>query len=431
MFSSNFGSTISQSGAMHRQAAAIVLIGLGITVSANAQDYESHANFGGPDAVPNLLESTTERLDGALNTWDNWKAQLKEDSGFGLGVDYSMLYFNADKTVPGGDSEASSGMLRVYGNWDLTGKDSGNTGSFVWKFEHRHRYTDLAPSPLWAATELGYIGLVGAPFSDQGARATNFYWRQKLNSGRTTVLGGFLDVTDFVDLYGMISPWLHFTNLALGTGSATMDVPNDATFGAAFGTLLTDNVYLVGSLVDANSDPTKFWESVENFFSDKEYFSSLELGWTTKPERIYVDNYHITLWHKDARTNIDGTGATKPSGWGVNLSFAKFVDDRWMPFLRAGYSEDGDSLLSRSVSAGVGYRLRDNRDLLGVGFNWGEPNENQGAGTDSQYTGELFYRLQAGKRTRLTADLQYIRDPAANPTEDAIWVAGFRGVFSF
>ena len=68
--------------------------------------------------------------------------------------------------------------------------------------------------------------------------------------------------------------------------------------------------------------------------------------------------------------------------------------------------------------------------LLGFGFNWGEPNENQGAGTDSQYATEFFYRLQLGKRFRLTADLQYIKDPVANPFESSIWVVGARGQVS-
>lgn len=188
---------------------------------------------------------------------------------------------------------------------------------------------------------------------------------------------------------------------------------------------------MIASFVDANSDVKAFWDSAETFFSDNEYFKSVELGWTSGQNRIYLDNYHLTLWHKDERENFDGQGNNKPSGWGANLSFARFVDDHWMPFLRAGYSEDGDSLLSKSLSTGIGYRLRENRDLLGFGLNWGEPNENQGAGDDHQYSSELFYCLMLGKRFNLTGDLQYIRDPAIDPDRDSIWVLGFRGRLAF
>ena len=64
-------------------------------------------------------------------------------------------------------------------------------------------------------------------------------------------------------------------------------------------------------------------------------------------------------------------------------------------------------------------------------MNWGEPNENQGAGDDHQYSSELFYRLMLGKRFNLTADLQYLKNPVANPDDDSIWVLGARGRLAF
>ncbi|MFW2405632.1 MAG: carbohydrate porin, partial [Gammaproteobacteria bacterium] len=149
-------------------------------------------------------------------------------------------------------------------------------------------------------------------------------------------------------------------------------------------------------------------------------------GWTSGKDQIYVDNYHVTVWHKDARE-----AAGKPSGRGVNFSFARFVDGTWMPFLRGGWSDDGDSLLQKSLSGGIGYRVRNDKDLFGAGLNWGEPNSNQGVGTDAQYAAEIFYRLLIGKRLNLTADLQYVRDPAINPSESSIWVFGARGRWAF
>jgi porin len=411
----------------------IVPVALLAAIAANAfaDERAASANFGGPDAVPNQLEENALDASRGLGTqygerWDTWKAGLQKDYGFGFGLDYTGVYLNASDTVPDGDDTAAAGMVRVYGAWDLIGRDSGNTGTFVWKFEHRHDYGDPAPSPLWAATDLGYVGLMNPPFSDQGFRTTNFYWRQRFNDGKTSVVAGFLDVTDFVDLYGMVSPWAHFTNFVFTTGGAAMDLPNDAALGAGIGTMLTNNFYLIGSFVDANSDPEDFWDGFDTFANDNEYYKSLELGWTSGQGKIYLDNYHITLWHKDERDELD-----KPRGWGVNMSFARFVNETWMPFLRAGWSDDGDSLLERSVGAGLGYRLRGNKDLVGVGLHWGQPNPNQGADDEDQYTTELFYRFLLGKRIQLTADIQYLKDPAANPVEDSIWVLGARGKVAF
>ena len=413
-------------------ATVLLVPSVSLTVAQEAETPQrAGADFGGPNAVANQIESDArESLLGrgtALGEqWDAWKSDIQKDHGFGLGMDYTGVYLKASETVPGGDDSAGAGIARVFGSWDLIGRESANTGTFVWKFEHRHAYGDPAPSPLWAALDLGYVGLMAPPFNDQGWRTQNFFWRQRLNQGRLSFVAGFLDATDFLDLYGMVSPWLHFTNFVFSTGSATMDVPNDAGLGAAVGAMLTDEVYVLASFVDANGNPDEFWESIDTFFNDNEYFKSIEFGWTSARGRIYLDNYHVTLWHKDARTE-----AGKPSGWGVNFSFARFVNDTWMPFLRGGYSDDGDSLLEKSVSAGIGYRLRSNKDLVGFGLNWGKPNPNQGAPDIDQYAAEMFYRLLVGKRINLTADIQYLKDPAANPMKDSIWVWGLRGRIAF
>ena len=42
------------------------------------------------------------------------------------------------------------------------------------------------------------------------------------------------------------------------------------------------------------------------------------------------------------------------------------------------------------------------------------------------YALELFYRLNLTKQFTITPDIQFIKDPALNPTEDSIWVLGFR-----
>ena len=72
-----------------------------------------------------------------------------------------------------------------------------------------------------------------APFSDEEFRVTNLYWRQRLADQRFVFLAGFLDATDFVDVYGLASPWLHFMNFAFSTGSQVVYIPNDAGLGLA------------------------------------------------------------------------------------------------------------------------------------------------------------------------------------------------------
>ena len=235
-----------------------------------------------------------------------------------------------------------------------------------------------------------------------------------------------IDTTDWVDLYALASPWTGFSNFVFATGGASIAVPDDAALGAYVNAMLTDNLYIIGGFADSNADSTDPFEGF-NTFGDHEFFKTIELGWVTSPDRFYFDNTHITYWNTDERK-----AAGVSSGWGVNFSFAHAFDDKWMPFLRAGYAKDGGSLLQKTVSTGLGYHWGVNNSLLGLGFNWGQPNEDTfGSGLDDQYTVELFTRLQVMKNLQITPDIQYIKNPAMNPTADSSWVYGIRARLIF
>jgi porin len=419
----------------HIRSALIIVLALASPTGFTQQLEEQPVSpeFGGPDSVERQIETDRADKDSFFETrllepFDAWQASTEEDYGFTLGMDYSAVTVSASESLAGADDSASSGMYRLYGRWNLTGDGKESSGALVYKWEHRHAYGDDAPSGFYLG-QVGYAGLTAPPFSDQGSRFTNLYWRQSLNSGRTVLLGGFLDATDFVDVYGLASPWLHFMNLAFSTGSAAIDLPNDAAMGAAIGHLFDNSWYVIGSLVDRNSDPTDIGEGFDTFFSDNEYFTSIELGHTSTHARIALDNVHLTLWHVDEREE-----AGAPDGWGANFNWTRYYD-RIMPFIRAGYTKDTGSLLEKSLSMGFGYQpfatTSTPGDLIGVGINWGEVNANAfGRGLDDQYTLELFYRWQLTPRFAVTGDLQYLKDPALNPKEDSVFVWALRGRFA-
>ena len=381
--------------------------------------------FGGPDQVDNRIEEDDATVSWVIEKrliepYFEWKKTLQEKYGLSFGLDYSLAYLWASDSPEEAEDQAGSGMGRFFGSWDLVGRDSGNVGAFVWKIEQRHNYTTVPASGF--GFNLGYAGLIEPPFSDQDFRWTNLYWRQRLFTGRLAMLAGFLDATDYVDVYALASPWTGFLNFAFSTGTLTIPVPNDAALGAAVGGMITDQVFLIGGITDRNADPTQPFDGFETFFKDNEYFKSIELGWTPSQDRIYLDNLHITYWHADERAE-----AAEAKGWGVNVSFTRYLAQKWLPFVRAGYAEDGGSLMQKSVSVGTGYQPIPKGDLIGIGFNWGEPNEDTfGPDLRDQYTVELFYRWQLTPRLAVTPDIQWIRNPALNPEEDQIWILGVR-----
>ena len=381
-------------------------------------------NLAGPDQVDNQLETDAQPKEallrlGFLDPYFEFKDRLKENTGLGFGIDYSTVYMKASASLA--EDQAWSAMLRLFGSWELVGRGSDNSGAFVFKVEHRHRYLTIAPKVL--SFNIGYAGIFAAPFSNEKLRWTNLYWRQRLGGGRFVFLAGFLDATDFFDVYAMASPWLHFTNLAFSTGSAATALPNDGLLGVAVGAWVSDQVYALASVGDNSSDPTDPFSGFDRFVNVNEYFSTLEVGWTTAKNRAYFDNVHLTLWHSDQKTEIGD-----PSGWGVNFSATKYIDDTWLPFVRGGYTENGGSLLQKSLSLGVGYQPVQYGNLVGFGVNWGEPNATTWGSPDlpDQYSLELLYRWQLGERFAVTPDLQYFINPALNPDQSSIWLFGLR-----
>jgi len=371
--------------------------------------------FGGPNAVENQIATDFGEA------WDGWKQTLRDDFGVVLSVDYTGVLLTANETFD--DKNGTGGIARIFGTFDLFNVENG---TLVWKFEHRHAYGSVSPFDF-SLGQIGYVGLQEPPFNDSDFRTQNLYWRQRMNGGRSVLIAGVLDVTDYLDAFALASPWLHFMNFAFSTGSATIGLPNDAAVGVAYGTMLTDNFYLIAGITDTNGDPSDPFKGFDNFFSDNEYFTSVELGYTSSHERIIFDNYHVTLWHKDNQQ-----AANVPSGWGFAFSASRYLNDNFMPFVRGGYADDAGSLLQKSLSLGVGYQTEAFNGLLGAAFNWGEPNETTFApGLDDQYALEVFYRVPMGRRFALTVDTQFIKDPAINPFESSIWMFNLRGRVAF
>ncbi len=79
--------------------------------------------------------------------------------------------------------------------------------------------------------------------------------------------------------------------------------------------------------------------------------------------------------------------------------------------------------MQRNSSTGLGY-LNRNRDLMGLGLNWGEPGDDN---LDDQYTAEIFYRFQFSQNFAITPSAQVILDPALTPDDDELFFFGLRG----
>jgi len=397
--------------------------------TTDGQENANAQQFGGPSSVAGqqaddarLTESISDFTFG--ERYFAWKDSLKDDHGFNFTLDYTTVLAGVSQTIDEDDFFAG-GVLRFFFNWDLVERDSGNTGSMIFKLEHRHAYTDFPPQAV--ASQAGYVGLLYPTISDIKTRLTNLYWKHNFKGGDIELIGGFIDTTDWIDLYALASPWTGFSNFGLATGGASIPTPDDATLGVYLNAMLTDTFYISAGFADSNADSTDPFNGFDTFFDDHEFFKTIEFGWVTSRDRFYLDNTHFTFWHVDDREEAGVEG-----GWGATFSYSHSFDEKWMPFVRAGYAKDGGSLIQKTFSTGIGYHFADDISLLGVGFNWGEPNEGTfGPGLEDQYALELFARLQILKNLQVTPNIHLLINPARNPDVEQTWVFGVRARMYF
>jgi len=388
-----------------------------------AQENDSIPKLGSVDQVDNRMAIDNEKKQPALelsflDPYFDFKKNVSKKTGLNFALDYTNGFFGTTSDMGAGD--ASGGIFRFYGSWDLVGKKSGNSGALIYKLEHRHKYGAIPISSL--GLDMGYVGLIAPPFNDSGYRTQNLYWRQRLVNGRLTIVAGFLDVTDFLDVYALASPLMHFMNLSFSTGVAAINLPNDGYLGLAIGGWLTKNVYGIAGIADQNGNTSNIFEGFDTFFNKNEYFKHLEFGITSAKDYIVLDNVHATFWHRDETT---ATG--DPDGWGFVLSGTKYINETWLPFARLAYTKDAGSLLQKAVSLGTGYQPKPGGHLLSFGYSWGQTNETTFGVAEDQHTFELFYRLQLSQRIAITPDVQFIVNPALNNQQNSLFLYGIRG----
>jgi len=401
-----------------------LILALFISITSQAQETDSLPKLGSLDQVENRIALDEHAKKPVyeltfLQPYSDFKEKLNEEIGLSFALDYTSIYFGTNAKI--GSGEAGSGVFRFYGAWDIIGRKSGNTGALIYKLEYRHKYGTIPVSSL--GLDMGYVGMVAPPFNDSGYRTQNLYWRQRLANGRFAIVAGFLDVTDFLDVYSLASPWMHFTNFNFSTGIAAVNVPNDGYLGIIMGGWITKNIYAIAGIADINGNTANIFEGFDTFFNKNEYFKHIEVGITSAKDYMVLDNIHATFWQRDA------TSATgDPSGWGLVLSGTKYINDTWLPFARFAYTKDAGSFLQTALAVGVGYQPNPGSNLLSAAYSWGKVNETTfGASYDAQHTFEVFYRIQLLSRMAVTPDLQLIINPALNNQQNSIFIYGIRG----
>jgi len=385
--------------------------------------YTSEPGFGGPNSVNAQLAEDDifkfpsfrfPEIDESMKPWFDWKKALNEKHGLRLGTDYSTLYQRASDVVTG-DKYAMSGALRFFGNWTLVGRGTKNSGSLVFKVEHRHKIgSDVAPAGF--AGNVGYLGVTGTLYSDAKGVLVDLNWQQRFNNGAGGLVVGRFDPNDFIDVLGYANPWTTFSNVAILLNTS-MAFP-DASWGIGAGSWINNQWYALGTVNDANGTIT----DTSFFEGGSELFKSVEIGWSPSRKDRYFNNINVTYWQVDEREAL-----SIPKSDGIGISANKMLGEKWMLFGRVGWSDGLAPLMQKTATLGFIHRTNKHSDLLGLGVNLGDPSNEA---LREQTTTEFFYRWQVAQNFAVTPSVQWLIDPAFNTNEDDIWIVGFRARFT-
>ena len=416
----SFGTAFGQQEKQGEQSSnveSVDVVKVGQTGKAKS-GYKGRPGIGGPTSVGAQLEEDDEikdpavrfpKIDKFLQPWFDWKKWLNEQYGLQLGLDYNILYQNASETLTSED-QAASGALRLFGRWTLLNRETKDTGTLVFKVENRHRLgTDIPPSQL--GFDVGYNGITGTLFSDVGSVLVDLNWQQFFNNGQGAFILGRYDPNDYMDVLGYSNPWTTFSNLSILVNTS-IALP-DSSMGIGAAHAFKDHWVIRGAINDANG----VIDEVDVFKDGAEFFKFVQLDWQPSIKDRYFKNVHVTLWHVDEREE-----AAVPESKGVAIGANWTFNQKFMPFIRAGWSDGAAPMMNKTATVGFIHRFHKS-DLASLGFNWGDPSNDA---LRDQYSTELFYRFQLSQNLAITPSVQLLIDPALNPIEDQIWVFGLR-----
>jgi porin len=380
--------------------------------------YDNEMRFGAKTAINVQLEEDDEvknpvfgfeSIGQWLQPWFAQKRRIHNDFGVQVGVDYNYMYQHATEVVSG-DRNASSGIFRLYGKWDLVNRGGLNPGSFFMKVEHRHRIGDVAPVDL--ANNIGYAGVTGLLFNDAELIIESFNWQQSFNQGGSGLIVGRFDPNDYMDVSGYSNPWesFHNLNVLLNTSIALPDV----SLGIGVAHYFNGQAYILGSINDANGVITE----EKGFQHGSEFFKQVGIGWTPSQKQRYSKNVQITYWEVDERE-----AQNVPASDGIAINANWTFNDQWMIFSRAGWSDGRASIYEETYTLGFLRIIEHPSDILGLVINWGKPAERT---LKEQVTIELAYKSQFSQNLIMTPSIQWLKNPAFNSKDDSIFVFGMR-----
>jgi porin len=389
--------------------------------------YGDLESFGGPESVDAQIKDADEikpavfNLEEKIQGYFEWKKSLRSSYGLATSTSLLLLYQHADHTQNSSNTGSGS-IFRWQGDWTLLGADSKNQGKIQWRLENRTNLSTQSPSDLGSATGAASLN-PGFGYSrnfDTDLSVLN--WTQGFADGQAGVAVGRLDFAAYLDAFAFQTFSRGFLNRSFLV-NPTLGTTGVGAIGIVVKGMVTRQMWLGAGLYDANAVSGDFdWDTLEQ----GEYLKHVEIGWSPSFARRRNDRIQLTWWSKDAR---QAAGVPKGSGWALSASWQP--SDNFILFTRAGHSDGGAGVAAEdALSIGMEVSLT-NTGTLSLGAGWAKLNQaNFLERVDDEYVVEASWNIRLTRNFTLLPNLQVLFNPANQPQQDRIVVAGMRASIS-
>ena len=375
------------------------------------------------DVIGQREESDLRRLVRPVaDPWNDFWEMVDERTGLNMTFAYTALYQAVTNGNLRGPAVGAAGDFDIVGRWLLLqpGSTTGsiNEGTLGFATEVRNGFTSATPAQL--GQSIGSLWGTTTGFNEQPFHLSQFWWQQRMFEDRFEFRVGKIDMSTLFDAFRFNSANHFFQNAAF-SDSPAIPFPGNG-LGFSVGWDPTPEWFLRYGFGEANGRKTEIPNL--DFNRVEAWFTAHSAGWNGEVGKLGKGLYQATLWHSERRS-----GANIPSATGVALVAQQELGNGWVPFARYAFADNRAVEVRHFAAAGAVHEAPFGRsdDRFGAALGWGSPHNSN---FRSQWSAEIFYRLEVGAVFRVTPHAQLFINPGKS-REDLVGLVGILGRVAF
>lgn len=344
---------------------------------------------------------------------DQYEARIKELKNK-YGIDFGMNYIPLVEYSGAGNphDNASGENFEFFGRFMPKSLQSSKT-TFAIKVDETQSYTEITPGAF--SRQINTIIRTTSGYIPYNLAVTELWVEQSVIRNLVTYRLGKINISNVMNTYAFSSRRFYFLSNVFSSHPSTA-VPTDS-LGAVVGISLTQHLYTAVGLLDAEG---RLNTSGFSTVFKGHYFTSVEVGYRDIIVNPQSDNYHVFLWHVDARPEL-----ARPSGEGLSIVLQKNFKSQFIPFIKLDWNKNNAALFNKLFISGFGleHPFHEQFGLLGLATGFAELSERKGV---NQWIVEAFYRMQLTRYSQLTPDMELIHPLPLNNTHGVVAVFNLR-----